>query len=60
MLAKFGLKTGDMPGLNNFDAAAEIQALKPGQAFEVGDPLFERIAPEKTEDLKVKYGSDKK
>lgn len=60
MLAKFGLKIEDMPGLNNFDAAAEIQALKPGQAFEVGDPLFERIAPEKIEDLKVKYGSDKK
>lgn len=60
MLAKFGLKTEDMPGLNNFDAAAEIQALKPGQAFEVGEPLFERIAPEKIEELKVKYGSDKK
>ncbi len=60
MLAKFGLKIEDMPGLNNFDAAAEIQALKPGQAFEVGDPLFERIAPEKIEELKVKYGSDKK
>ena len=60
MLAKFGLKIEGMPGLNNFDAAAEIQALKPGQAFEVGDPLFERIAPEKIEELKVKYGSDKK
>lgn len=60
MLAKFGLKTEDMPGLNNFDAAAEIQALKPGQTFEVGEPLFERIAPEKIEELKVKYGSDKK
>ena len=60
MLAKFGLKIEDMPGLNNFDAAAEIQALKPGQAFEVGEPLFERIAPEKIEELKVKYGSDKK
>jgi len=60
MLAKFGLKAEDMPKLKNFDAAKEIQALKPGHKFEVGEPLFERIAPEKIEELKAKYGSDKK
>ena len=38
----------------------EIQALKSGHKFEVGDMLFERITPERIEELKVKYGSDKK
>lgn len=60
ILAKFDLNAADMPVLKGFNAAKEIEALQPGHKFEVGDALFERIAPEKTEELKVKYGSDKK
>lgn len=60
ILAKFGLNAADMPVLKGFNAAKEIEALQPGHKFEVGDALFERIAPEKTEELKAKYGSDKK
>lgn len=60
ILAKFGLNAADMPVLKSFNAAKEIEALQPGHKFEVGDALFERIAPEKTEELKAKYGSDKK
>lgn len=60
ILAKFGLNAVDMPVLKGFNAAKEIEALQPGHKFEVGDALFERIAPEKTEELKAKYGSDKK
>lgn len=60
ILAKFGLNAADMPILKGFNAAKEIEALQPGHKFEVGDALFERIAPEKTEELKAKYGSDKK
>lgn len=60
ILVKFGLNAADMPVLKGFNAAKEIEALQPGHKFEVGDALFERIAPEKTEELKAKYGSDKK
>lgn len=60
ILAKFGLNAADMPVLKGFNAAKEIEALQPGHKFEVGGALFERIAPEKTEELKAKYGSDKK
>ncbi len=60
ILAKFGLNAADMPVLKGFNAAKEIEAFQPGHKFEVGDALFERIAPEKTEELKAKYGSDKK
>lgn len=60
ILAKFGLNAADMPVLKGFNAAKEIEALQPRHKFEVGDALFERIAPEKTEELKAKYGSDKK
>lgn len=47
ILAKFGLNAADMPVLKGFNAAKEIEALQPGHKFEVGDALFERIAPEK-------------
>lgn len=60
ILAKFGLNAADMPVLKGFNEAKEIEVLQPGHKFEVGDALFERIAPEKTEELKAKYGSDKK
>jgi methionyl-tRNA synthetase len=57
MLKKFGLSTQDMPSLKGFDVSREIVALPAGLAFEVGDALFERITPEKVEELKQKYGS---
>ncbi len=59
MLAKLHLDAKDMPSLKGFDIAKEITAVKAGQPFEVGDMLFERIAPEKVEELKQKYGSKK-
>lgn len=59
MLAKLGLTTQDMPSLKNFDVAKEISFLKPGHQFEVGEPLFERITPERIDELKQKYGSSK-
>lgn len=59
MLAKLHLTVADMPLLKNFDIAAEITAIKAGHPFEVGEMLFERIAPEKVEELKQKYGSKK-
>ena len=55
MLAKLGLSMKDVPGLKDFDAAKEIEALKPGHKFETGEPLFERISPERAEELTEKY-----
>lgn len=57
MLAKLGLTVNDMPLLKDFDIAKEINFLKPGHGFTVGEPLFERISPERLEELKQKYGS---
>ena len=59
MLAKLGLSVQDMPSLKNFDVKEQIQFLKPGAKFEVSDALFERITPEKCQELKEKYGSQK-
>ncbi len=59
MLAKLGLTTKDMPLLKGFDVAKEINFLKPGHKFTVGEPLFERISPERLDELKQKYGSSK-
>lgn len=59
MLERLGLKPEDMPLLDNFDVSREIAALQPGRPFVVGEPLFERIAPERIEELKQKYGSAK-
>ena len=56
MLSKFNLPSAN---LCNFDVAKEINFLQGGEAFEVGDMLFERIAPEKIEEMKNKYGSSK-
>ena len=58
ILAKLGLSAEGL-SLKGFDVAKEIEALQAGQKFEVGEALFERIAPEKIEELKVKYGSGK-
>ena len=45
--------------LKDFKIATEMNALETGAEFEVGDALFERISPEKIEELKTKYGSGK-
>ncbi len=58
MLAKFSLSASDMPTLKGFDVKKEITALEAGKAFEVGDALFERITPEKIDELKQKYGAN--
>lgn len=55
ILAKFGLKPEDV-SLQNFDIEKEINVLKSEQPFTVGEALFERITPEKTQELQQKYG----
>ena len=59
MLKKLGLGINDMPTLKDFDIKTQIEHIKAGTPFEVGDMLFERITPEKVEELKLKYGSSK-
>ncbi len=58
IMQKLGL-TLSGASLKDFNVHKEIEALKPGHAFEVGEMLFERITPEKVEELKTKYGSNK-
>lgn len=57
MLDRFGLSANELLSLKDFSVADEIQYLTAGRKFSVGDPLFERITPEKIEELKQKYGS---
>ena len=59
MLNRLGLKLSDMPSLKDFDVEKELSVLKEGAPFEVGEPLFERITPERLEELKQKYGGEK-
>ena len=59
MVARLGLSSEDFPSLNGFSIKQEIENLKPGHKFEVGDVLFERITPERLEELKQKYGGKK-
>lgn len=59
MFAKLHLDAKDMPSLKGFDIAKEIMAVEAGRPFEVGEMLFERITPERVEELKQKYGSKK-
>lgn len=56
ILAKFNLKPEDMPTLKNFNIAEQINALPAGTPFEAGEALFERITPEKMQELQEKYG----
>ena len=58
IMAKFGLSSADLPSLKDFNVAKEIEALKPGTAFEAGEALFERITPEKLAELQQKYGGN--
>ena len=59
MLAKLNIKLEDVSLFKDFDVKKEIETIKAGEAFEVGDMLFERITPERVEELKTKYGSCK-
>lgn len=59
MLEKFGLTIKDVPSLKDFDVKKEILALKTGTPFETGDALFERITPERADELTEKYGAKK-
>lgn len=59
MLSRLGLDLKDIKPIDGFNIAEEIKVLKPGHKFNVGEALFERITPEKIEELKEKYGSSK-
>ena len=54
MLDRLGVSLTE---LKDFDVRTELKALKGGEKFEVGEPLFERIVPERVTELKQKYGS---
>jgi len=58
MLARFGLKVDEKTALKDFDVIKELQFFNGGESFEVGEPLFERISPERLDELKQKYGSN--
>ncbi len=59
MLARLNIKVDALGILKDFDVKTEIESIKAGSPFEVGDMLFERITPERVEELKNKYGSSK-
>ncbi len=58
MLQRLGLSLKNMPSLSGFDVKSQLQAVVAGTPFSVGELLFERITPEKVEELKQKYGSN--
>ncbi len=45
--------------IKDFDVKKEMNFFKGGESFEVGDMLFERITPERVEELKTKYAGAK-
>ena len=57
MMNKLGLSLKDVGSIKGFDVAKEMNALQAGHKFMVGETLFERITPERVEELKQKYGS---
>lgn len=59
IMAKFGLTSKDMPSLKDFSVEKEMSALKAGHKFEAGEALFERITPEKADELQQKYSGAK-
>ena len=59
MLAKLNFGVDTIASLKDFDVKKEIEFIKAGASFEVGDMLFERITPERVEELKQKYGGSK-
>lgn len=54
MLDIFGL-TEESFDFSHFDAAVFLDNLKGGTSFVMTDPLFQKITPERVEELKVKY-----
>lgn len=54
MLDIFGLQNEPFD-FAHFDAAAFLTGLKGGVSFEMTEPLFQKITPERIEELKVKY-----
>ena len=54
MLDILGLKpeTVDFAG---FDASSFLSFLKGGEAFTMTEPLFQKVTPERVEELKIKY-----
>lgn len=58
IMHKFGLST-ENETLKEFSVAKEIDFFAAGHKFEVGETLFERVTPEKVDELKTKYGSGK-
>ncbi len=59
MMEKLGLDADDIPLLTDFDVEKEVESLQPGHKFDVGESLFERITPERLEELKHTYGGSK-
>ncbi len=59
MMNKLGLSLKDVTSIKDFNVEKEMNALQAGHKFSVGDTLFERITPERVEELKQKYGSAK-
>lgn len=59
MLNRFDLKIDAHHDLKDFDLKKELNFFKGGEPFSVGEALFERISPERVDELKLKYGSGK-
>ncbi len=57
LLASLGLDEPQPPWPDG-PAAAELEALKPGHAFQVPPPLFQKIAEEKVAELVARYGGE--
>jgi len=57
MFAHFHLTFNPNAELKNFNLNDALSFFKGGESFEVGDALFERITPERIDELKTKYGS---
>lgn len=59
MMVKLGLSSDDLADLSGFDIKKELSFFKEGHCFEVGEPLFERIAPETVQSLIDRYSGEK-
>lgn len=57
MLARFNLKINEHADLKDFNLKKELSYFKGSEPFDVSDALFERILPERVQELKIKYGS---
>lgn len=57
MLDRFGLQIDAYRDLKDFDLKKELNFFRGGESFNVGEALFERISPERVDELKLKYGS---